>query len=156
MTRVDFAFGAQDRLRMACEVIVKHYSAGRRLIVYTGDPQLLARFDGLLWGFEPAAFIPHVHATDVLAEQTPIVLTSTPPVSALPHEPANIDAKDGSGQLPPWLVNLDADCPPDAASFERILEIVGHETPERESARIRWRNYKALGCEVFAHDVSGR
>lgn len=156
MTRVDFAFGAQDRLRMACEVILKHYAAGRRLIVYACDPQLLARFDGLLWGFDPAAFVPHVYASDALAGQTRVVLTPSLPVSALPNEPASVAAMADSVQSPPWLVNLDADCPPAAARFERILEIVGNDTPEKESARERWRNYKALGCQVFAHDVSAR
>ena len=37
MSRVDFAFGAPDRLRMACEVVRKHYEAGRQVVVYLSD-----------------------------------------------------------------------------------------------------------------------
>src|SRR3546814_3195272 len=76
MSRIDFAFGAPDRLRMACEVVRKHYVSGRPLLVYTQDTQRLARFDRLLWGFDAQAFVPHVQADDPLAGQTPVLLTA--------------------------------------------------------------------------------
>src|SRR3546814_13713100 len=79
MSRIDFAFGAPDRLRMACEVVRKHYVSGRPLLVYTQDTQRLARFDRLLWGFDAQAFVPHVQADDPLAGQTPVLLTASPP-----------------------------------------------------------------------------
>lgn len=143
MARVDFAFGAPDRLHMACQVVHKHYAKGRRLVVYCADPALLERFDLLLWGFEATAFIPHVLAGDPLAGETPILLCTTlvdPPAS----EPA------------PWLVNLDEQCPPGAEGYERILEIVSGDEASVLAARERWRQYKSQGHDLHAHDVSGR
>jgi len=141
--RVDFAFGAPDQLRMACEVVRKHYDKGRRLVIYCSDADLLERFDILLWGFEATAFIPHVRADDPLAAQTPIWLSEKgigpPPVSS-----------------PVWLMNLDVQCPPNGAKYERILEIVSQDEPSVMAARERWRQYKAQGYDLRAHDVSLR
>ncbi|MGZ0843332.1 DNA polymerase III subunit chi, partial [Klebsiella pneumoniae subsp. pneumoniae] len=49
MTRIDFAFGAPDRLRMACQVVRKRYLAGQRLVVYCTEGSRLAAFDRMLW-----------------------------------------------------------------------------------------------------------
>ncbi|UYO94792.1 DNA polymerase III subunit chi [Pollutimonas sp. M17] len=144
MSRVDFAFGATDRLRMACEVVRKHYLAGRPLLVYTQDKQRLARFDRLLWGFDPEAFVPHVQADDPLAAQTLVLLTDTSPVPAPNREPGP----------PPWLINLDLQCPPGAERFERILEIVSGHEDDKNAARQRWREYQQAGHDLHAHDVS--
>ncbi|HRL23039.1 MAG TPA: DNA polymerase III subunit chi [Alcaligenes sp.] len=138
MSRVDFAFGAPDRLRMACEVVRKHYEAGRRVVVYVSDTRQLARFDRLLWGFESTAFVPHVGADDPLAPDTPVVLTSSAPVP-------NGDQT--------WLLNLDAQCPPGFERFTRVLEIVSQRESDRLQARERWRLYQAQGCDVHAHKL---
>jgi DNA polymerase-3 subunit chi len=142
MSRVDFAFGAADRLRMACEVVRKHYLSGRPLLVYTQDKQRLARFDRLLWGFDPEAFVPHVEVDDALAAQTLVLLTAAAPVPTLV-----------AGQQP-WLINLDLQCPPGAEGFERILEIVSGHEDDKNAARQRWREYQQAGHDLHAHDVS--
>ncbi|WP_397474337.1 DNA polymerase III subunit chi [Pusillimonas sp.] len=139
--RVDFAFGAPDRLRMACDVVRKHYDKGRRLVVYCADATLLERFDLMLWGFEATAFVPHVAADDPLAAQTPILLTD----KAI--EPPGSDPA-------PWLVNLDEQCPPAADRYERILEIVSRDEASVQAARQRWRQYKSDGYDLHAHDLS--
>lgn len=141
MSRIDFAFGATHRLRTACEVVRKHYLSGRKLLVYTQDSETLARFDRLLWSFDPTAFIPHVMADDPMAAHTPVRLTASPP-----------DA--GSGE-PPWLINLDQSCPPAIDRFERVLEIVSGREEDKLAARERWRQYKAAGHALHAHDLSG-
>lgn len=142
--RVDFAFGAVHRLRMACQVVRKQYLAGRPLVVYTQDAQRLNSFDQLLWSFDPVAFVPHVRADDPMAAQTPVVLTTeTPQPQTTPGAPQ------------PWLVNLDLECPPNATAFERILEIVSEHPKDKAAARARWQHYKAAGYDVRAHDVSG-
>lgn len=145
MARVDFAFGAPDRLRMACTVAQRHYAAGRALVVYSRDAQTLARIDRLLWSFEPAAFLPHVAASDPLAAATPVWLADEVPA-----------APPAGAPLPAWLINLDDDCPPGIQAYERVLEIVSDDPDERQAARARWRAYQAAGHDLHAHDVSGR
>ncbi|AYR19992.1 DNA polymerase III subunit chi [Alcaligenes faecalis] len=138
MSRVDFAFGAPDRLRTACEVVRKHYEAGRQVVVYLSDARQLARFDRLLWGFESTAFVPHVGVEDPLAATTPVLLTSAAPVPT--------DEQS-------WLLNLDAQCPPGFEQFARILEIVSEREADRTQARERWRVYQTQGCQVHAHKL---
>jgi DNA polymerase-3 subunit chi len=53
-------------------------------------------------------------------------------------------------------MNLDADCPPGAEQFERILEIVSGDDADKQSARQRWRQYQAAGHILHAHDISAR
>lgn len=146
MTRIDFAFGVQHRLRAACEVVRKHYLAGHRLIVYTRDPQRLAHFDRLLWGFDAIAFVPHVSNDDPLADRTAVVLTATDPVQA----------RDQANATDAWLLNLDLDCPPGTGAFDRVLEIVSNHEQDKEAARNRWRDYLAAGHKLHAHDVSSK
>lgn len=144
MSRIDFAFGAPDRLRMACEVAGKQFAAGRPLLVYTQDAARLAKFDSLLWGYSATAFIPHVMADDPLAVQTPILLSQAITDPFLLTRPGC------------WLLNLDLQIPPHAEQFERILEIVSGHDEDKRAARERWRQYQAAGHDVRAHDVSER
>ncbi|HUH59279.1 MAG TPA: DNA polymerase III subunit chi [Candidimonas sp.] len=160
MSRIDFAFGAPDRLRMACEVVRKHVAAGRKLLVYTRDEQRLAHFDRLLWSFDPTAFIPHVHADDALAADTPVVLTlqSPGPATVVPGVESGVqpEVQPGvnSGIDQRWLLNLDLQCPPGVEAFERVLEIVSNHDEDKQAARERWVQYKAAGHTVHGHDVS--
>ena len=138
MTRVDFAYGAAHRLRMACRTAARHVGAGRRLLVYCTDARRLQRFDALLWEFEPASFIPHALAGDPLAGQADVVLVA--------------DAETLAGTPPlGWLLNLDLDCPPRAERFERILEIVSGHEADIQAARRRWSLYQQAGHGVRGH-----
>ena len=140
-TRVDFAFGAADRLLTACEVTRKQVGAGRRLLVYTSSAARLGKFDRLLWQFEATAFVPHVMMDDPLAPVTPVLLASSEPGAELA----------GAGV---WLLNLDTDCPASARQYSRILEIVSEHPDDKAAARERWRTYQQLGFDLRAHDIS--
>jgi DNA polymerase-3 subunit chi len=146
-TRADFAFGAPDRLRMACQVVARHYAKGRQLLVYSSDTRVLGRFDRMLWSFDPASFVPHVGMNDELAAQTPVLLAS----QAIESWPG----PSGPALSAVWLLNLDPNGPPNPEKFERILEIVSNEESDRQAARQRWIHYKAAGLSLHAHDVSG-
>jgi len=145
--QVDFAFGAPDRLRTACQIARKRYLAGDRLLVYCSDGARLTAFDRLLWAFDDISFIPHVRADDRLAPETPVVLTASSPEAAR--------AAMG-GEAQPWLLNLDDGCPPGSESFARIMEVVSDDPAERQVARERWRAYQALGLQLNAHDLGRR
>jgi len=147
MPRIDFAFGVSHRLRTACEVVHKHYLAGRRLVIYSSQPATLSDMDQWLWRFEPTAFVPHLPDDDPLADQTPVLLCATDPQRRLDAEPED---------QAPWLVNLDIQCPPAFERFERILEIVSHHTADTQAARARWRRYVAAGFAPKGHDLSAR
>lgn len=141
MSRIDFAFGALNRLEMACRTTARHVQAGRRLLVYCSDARRMDRFDQLLWSFEPASFIPHVHADDPLVEHAAVILAS---------DNAALASAPGEG----WLLNLDLECPPHPERFERILEIVSEHQADRDAARLRWIAYRSGGHDVRSHDLS--
>jgi len=145
--RIDFAFGVSHRLRTACEVVHKHYLNGRHLVVYSRQAAVLRDFDQWLWRFDPTAFVPHLPDDDPLADQTPVLLCATDPQRHL----------DGAAEdKQPWLVNLDAQCPPGFERFARILEIVSRHATDTQTARVRWRHYVAAGYTPKAHDLSAR
>ncbi len=147
MTRIDFAFGAPDRLRTACQVARKRYLAGQRLVVYCRDGSRLASFDRMLWAFDDISFVPHVLANDPLAADTPVVLTASDPLNAS-------EKLVQAGQPQPWLLNLDDECPPGFEGFERLLEIVSDEPDDKQAARQRWRVYQNAGHAPHSHDLS--
>ncbi|MFY1966372.1 DNA polymerase III subunit chi [Achromobacter xylosoxidans] len=149
MTRIDFAFGAPDRLRMACQVVRKRYLAGQRLVVYCKEGSRLAAFDRMLWAFDDTSFVPHVLANDPLAAETPVILTAGDPWQAA-------QAAVADGQPQPWLLNLDDACPPGFDAFERLLEIVSDDPDDKLAARQRWRAYQGAGHTPQSHDLSQR
>ncbi|MFY3138633.1 DNA polymerase III subunit chi [Achromobacter xylosoxidans] len=149
MTRIDFAFGAPDRLRTACQVVRKRYLAGQRLVVYCKEGSRLTAFDRMLWAFDDTSFVPHVLANDPLAAETPVILTAGDPWQAA-------QAAVADGQPQPWLLNLDDACPPGFDAFERLLEIVSDDPDDKQAARQRWRAYQGAGHTPHSHDLSQR
>lgn len=142
--RIDFAFGAPDRLRSACQTAIKQHQAGRRLVVYCSDGARLSAFDRMLWALDDVSFVPHVLAGDPLAPDTPVLLTASDPAGALPADQA----------AQAWLMNLDDDCPPGYGGYGRLLEIVSGEAGDRQAARQRWRAYQAAGHDLHSHDLA--
>ncbi|MGB3741355.1 MAG: DNA polymerase III subunit chi [Castellaniella sp.] len=140
MSRIDFAYGAQHRLRAACRTVARHMQAGHLLLVYCTDARRLKRFDALLWSFEPASFIPHTRIDDPLAHEARVWLVPDAPALA------------GSSSTD-WLLNLDIDCPPEAHRFTRILEIVSGHEADMQAARQRWASYREAGHDVRGHQL---
>lgn len=146
MTRVDFAFGAVDRLRTACILTYKRYLAGTAVLVYSTDTQRLAAFDYMLWAFDPISFVPHTSVDDALAINTPVVLADRTPGAWLDRLPEHA--------ICPWMLNLDDHCPPDVSRFQRIIEIVTNRIEDRQMARQRWHEYTNAGYNIHSHDLS--
>ncbi|MFV9473017.1 DNA polymerase III subunit chi [Advenella sp. RU8] len=144
MSTIDFAFGAENRIRKACEVAYKHFLAGRQMLVYCTDAKRMQAFSKGLWGIEKTAFVPHVDAKDPSAGSVLIRTTADNPANALLP-----------GQEPPWLLNLDLACPPDYEQFPRVLEIVSEHEQDKQLARERWKHYSANPAnKVKAHSIS--
>ena len=143
MARIDFAFGATEKIAQACQTTLKQYLAGHKLLVYCSNAARLKAYDTKLWAVEPTAFVPHVMVTDPLAEQTPIWLVSGDLEQALARAP--VDA---------WLLNLDEHGPPALGNTARVLEIVSEDEDDKAAARARWAHYKAAGHELKAHRLT--
>lgn len=140
MARIDFAFGAQEKLSQACQTTLRQFLAGQKIVVYCSDMATLKAFDLKLWAVDDAAFVPHVMAEDPLASQTPIVLVHQDLEAALSNAPRDA-----------WLLNLDNEMPAGFESVSRVLEIVSDDENDKSAARARWRSYQAAGHDVRSH-----
>ena len=130
MTRVDFHSKVPDKLLYACRLIRKARTADMKVVVYLQDSQQLSDFDQALWTFSEHDFIPHVAASDVLAEQTPVIL-SCDANENLPHHQV--------------LINLSTQTPDHFARFERMFEIVSTDEQDLTAGRGRYKHYQTRG-----------
>jgi len=144
MTRVDFAFGARDRLKQAAETTGRQVRKGARVFVYSPDSQRLKAYGQLLWTLDETSFVPHEALGSGLDDHTPVYLVGETEWSLLQPVVRDTD----------WLINLADDCPPDVQFLSRVLEIVSQDAVDAEQARARWRHYQTLGLELHAHKLS--
>ena len=137
MTEVDFYFNAEDPLQVTCRLAAKALGQKKRLLIYASDAETLSRVDRLLWTSPAIGFVPHCHAGDAIAADTPVLL------AADERTPEHCEI----------LLNLSPECPPHFERFERLLEVVGTDDAARESGRGRYRFYKQRGYAVRNHDL---
>lgn len=140
MTEVHFYTGVDNKAIFACRLASKAVERGRRVVVHSRDADLLNRFDQALWTLEQTSFVPHVHASDPLAPQTPVVLSDdadTGPSVSLPHHEV--------------LINLDDDWPRFFSRFEWLLEVVGTDDADVLAGRTRWKVYQDRGYKLEHH-----
>ncbi|QBE64714.1 DNA polymerase III subunit chi [Pseudoduganella lutea] len=133
MTRIDFHTNVPDKIAYACRLVRKAYNAAstsgakNRIVVMTEDSDQLARFDAALWAVSDVDFLPHVHANDPLAPDTPIVLA---------------DSDDVELPQADLLINLAQRAPAQFEAFPRLIEVVSTEEADAAAGRIRFVAYK--------------
>jgi DNA polymerase-3 subunit chi len=137
MTRVDFYFNAADKMQVACRLAGKAAARGMRLLIYVPDTEVRQRIDRMLWTSPATGFVPHCGAQEALAPETPVLLD------------AATDAAPGCEVL----LNLSPEAPPAFERFERLLELVGPDDPDRQQARLRYRFYRERGYRIDDHDL---
>jgi len=144
MTRIDFHFNVEHRLRYACRVTRKARAAGQRLVVYTRDAARLAQFDEALWNFSALDFLPHVRADSPLAADTPVLLADS-----AERAPASDVLLTLDDEAPPAFAEL-------FARYARVIEVVSRNDDDRALARVRFKTYRDGGFEPTAHEMGSR
>jgi DNA polymerase-3 subunit chi len=142
MTEVAFHFNVPEKLAYACRLLRKATAAGSKVVV-TGEPELLRRLDTELWTFSALEFIPHCHVASAepqVVAASPVLLADTP--RSTPHQEV--------------LVNLGGAVPAGFERFERLIELVSQDEPDRLAARARWKHYKDRGYAIVRHDLATR
>lgn len=148
MLRVDFAFGAHDRIAQAVRTTQRHVDKGTPLMVFCDDEQRLERYDDQLWALEDTAFVAHERLSPHALEGLKVYLVDTESWPLLPAKLATVPYQSA------WLLNLADQLPPEPQALSRILEVVGPEDDDREKARIRWRQYQRLGADLHSHRLT--
>lgn len=142
MTEVAFHFNAPDKVQYACRLLRKAYIKGTPSIFVLAPPQQIGNLDMALWTMAPNAFVPHCKSTDPepVKARTPIHIGAV-----LPPEPrATVLVNLQEGWVSEWGV------------FEKVVEVVALDEPDRQAARERWRRYKSEGVEPVRHDLRPR
>lgn len=141
MSDVAFYLNAPDRQGHACRLLRKAYLKGARVVAWV-DAQAMQPLDSALWTLSSGEFIPHAGPDDTTLVQrhSPIwLVTALPPAEEVP--PGAV------------LVNLRAAFPVGFEAFARVIEVVTLDDSDRQQARERWRQYRALGIEPQHHDL---
>lgn len=140
MTAIAFHVNAPDKVTYACRLLRKAASTGKRVLV-TGEPSDLERLDVSLWTFSALEFVPHCRsdAPGAVIRRSPIVL-ATPGVQ-----------NAAGAEL---LVHLGGPMTDVPDEVDRVIEVVGQGEQERADARVRWKQYSAMGHALSHHDVS--
>lgn len=139
MTRIEFFFNVEDKLKKLAELSEKAVAKGRRLVVFAPDQKAVQSIEHILWSHAPTSFLPHCNSKHDLAGETPIILDWQ--AEALPHHDV--------------LINLQKDYPPFFSRFTRLIEIVGQDEEDKAHARLRYKFYRDRGYEMRSFDASG-
>ena len=110
------------------------------MLVFAPEKEVANSVDRILWTQSALGFVPHCRADSPLAAETPILITD------------NLD------QLPQdeRLMNLSQVVPPGFSRFQSLIEVVGRDETDRNSARQRVQFYRDRGYEVRYFDLNER
>ncbi|MBA2648393.1 MAG: DNA polymerase III subunit chi [Legionella sp.] len=139
--RVDFylleSSAIDARWLVACRLLEKAYKLGHRVYVHCDHQQDAELLDELLWTFKDDSFIPH----NLLGEG---------PYSPPPIQLGHSQAPKGFNDI---LLNLAHDIPVFYTQFKRIMELVSNVESEKEQSRVRFKAYRAKGCQIHTHPL---
>jgi DNA polymerase-3 subunit chi len=132
MPAVEFHTGLADPLAYACRLLRKAQRQGHRLLV-TLPAQQLHALDGLLWTFEPLAFVPHVLLGPAAAPAPAIWARS--PIWLCESAADLVSVIAGNApplvrDVPKLLVNCGAAAPAVPQEFERLIELVSDDADQ--------------------------
>lgn len=140
MTEVFFYHGASDRLAAATALLAGAWAKRRPVVVFAPDAEIAGALDRQLWTHSALSFVPHCRAESPLAAETPILIA------------AQLDPVQQTERL----MNLADGVPPDFRRFRSLIEVVGQDEADRNSARTRVHCYREQGCTVRYFDLSAR
>lgn len=139
--RVDFYLLSDNQPEahwlVACRLLEKAYLKGHRVFVSCANQQGAEHLDELLWTFKEESFIPHN-----LQGEGPE-----------PPPPIHIGYDKEPRGFNDILLNLTTVIPPFFGKFRRIMELVVNQEEIKELSRIRYKEYRARGCELFTHNI---
>jgi DNA polymerase-3 subunit chi len=140
MPRADFYLIAKPRFRddpllLVCELARRAFESGQATLILARSTDQADALDEKLWEFDEHAFIPLQLAGDEDDAIAPVLIAAP-----------GVDTPERA-----LVINLRDDCAP--GLFERVLEVVPADEPQRLGSRERWKTYKAAGFEVNKHDM---
>lgn len=139
MTRVEFFFNVEDKLKKLVELSEKAVEKNIRVMILTSNESAAMSAQQYFWQ-QPVAFLPNCGTTDVRAKQTPIIIDFLADASL--HDDV--------------LISLQHPQPTIFSRFKRLIEIVGTDEADRALARSRYKFYRDRGYEIRSYDALGK
>lgn len=140
--RVDFYIiedeHAEALFRVASRLLSKAYAGGLRAWVLCSSENEATALDAYLWTYQNNSFLPHS-----LAGETPEGLN--PPIQIS----ADSMPQDHRFNV---LLNLRKTTPENCEVFERVLDLVAHDT--KDAGRARYRAYQKQDFTLHKHTIS--
>jgi len=140
LTQVFFYHGASDKIAAACALLGGAYAKKKPMLVFAPEKEVADSVDRALWTQSALGFVPHCRADSPLAAETPILIADN--LEQLPQDER--------------LMNLSQVIPPGFSRFQSLIEVVGREEADRNSARERVKFYRDRGYEVRYFDLGER
>ncbi len=136
MTRVIFYSNISDK-QTALTILVRKALAKRHLVtLFTESEQAAKAYRDVLWQKDAMSFLPNVLASDVLVNETPVV----------------IDWQDEQLCQDDILVNLTQRQLTVFSRFRQLIELVGTDELDKALARERFKFYRDRGYEIKHFD----
>jgi DNA polymerase III subunit chi len=136
VTEVRFYHLERSTLERALPTMLERVlERGQRALVLLGSKERVDALNAHLWTYKPESFLPHGSEADGFAEQQPILLVAeeTAPSGPSPNQAEVLFLADGARH-------------PDVTLYKMCVELFdGANEAAVQSARERWRDYKAAG-----------
>lgn len=120
---------AAGRLRAACQLALKAWSAGLPVFLRGSDEAQCGELDEMLWRFKAERFVPHDLHRDALL--SPVALG----IDEAPSREQGV------------LINLGSSLSPHIERFSRIIEIVNQQPELLSACRENFRTYRQRGYD---------
>ncbi len=124
-------------MRVAARLLEKVYAQNLRAWVLCSHLEEAKKLDNWLWAYKKNSFLPHA-LTSSLSEGEDV------PIQISTETEAASDTFD-------LLLNVSESGPTTLEPFGRILDLVAPH--QKESGRIRYRNYQTPGATIKTHNV---
>ena len=137
MTRIEFYFNADSKLRTACHLAARALRQRLRVLVYAPEDALALGMEDALGAFPSIRYARC--AAGVAVPDAPVVI-----------------ARDADTAIhDEVLLNLHDGAPRYFSRFQRLIEIVVRAEEDRQSARERFRFYRDRGYAIRHYDMAG-
>jgi DNA polymerase III subunit chi len=140
MTSVEFRTGVPDKLAYTLRWLLVALRQGGRVRVWADAAEVTA-ISRALWTSNKESFVPHLACAVEQDDATP----STPPVGWVGQTPIVLGPGHWGSMEPQILLNLGQAVQGDWTSYQRIIELVGHDEADKQRGRERWATFKRLG-----------
>lgn len=139
MTRVEFFFNVEDKLKKLAELSEKAVARNVKVTILTSDEAMAESVQQHLWQQSPS-FLPNARIAELHAVSTPII------VGWQLDLPIHDDV----------LINMQQNQTTIFSRFKRLIELVGIDEDDKIPARARYKFYRDRGYEIRSYDASGK